>query len=459
MKRLFMLALLVSAFNVSNAQDKQFVSLLLYYPKQLEKAKTEIDKIMLDPKAQAKPEGWLWQTRIYAEFSYDSALNSKYPGSGAIALEAFKKYESMEPSFKSMSDATVNWRPLNLIYLTGFNNGRKYFETKQWDSSFAYFSTAAYMGEIIAKHDLKQNGAKIDTLTVVYAGYAAQNAKKEEEAVKYYRKLADLKVGGEDYKDLYSYILVHYANTKDATNFNKYLALAKEVYPAGAWEDYEVDFLNKAYTLAEKVALYDKEDAAGALTARKYLLFGQMFTDIRDEKSSLDSTKQAFYQKKAAEAFMKAYKKDNTLGIAAFNAGVIYYNEYGLYDDRYRGNIRQLQEINTNKTVEKDPKKKAAADAKAKEQVDAIKKANIEIDKQMWDAGDISIEWLEKSYIALKDVQPRDRITKDCLNRAVDFLANIFAYKKEKIKSKDPKAYDAYDTKYKLYDGLHGTFK
>jgi hypothetical protein len=425
----------------------------------LEKAKTEIDKIMQDPKAQAKADAWLWQTRIYSELSYDSVLNSKYPGSGAIAFEAFKKYESLEPSFKSMNDPTVNWRPLNLIYLNGFNNGRKYFEAKQWDSSFAHFSTAAYLGDIIVKHDLKQNGAKIDTLTVVYAGYAAQNAKKEEEAVKYYQKLADFKVGGEDYKDLYSYILVHYANTKDAANFNKYLALAKEVYPNGAWEDYEVDFLNKAYTLAQKVELYDKEDAAGTLTARKYLLFGQMFTDIRDEKSSLDSTKQAFYQKKAAEAFMKAYKKDNTLGIAAFNAGVIYYNEYGLYDDRYRGNIRQLQEINSNKTVEKDPKKKAAADAKAKEQIDAIKKANIEIDKQMWDAGDISIEWLEKSYIALKDVQPRDRVTKDCLNRAVDFLANIYAYKKEKVKSKDPKAFDAYDAKYKLYDGLHGTFK
>lgn len=64
MKRLLMLALLVSAFNVSNAQDKQFVNLLLFFPKQLEKSKAEIDKVMADPKAQTKAEGWLWKARI-----------------------------------------------------------------------------------------------------------------------------------------------------------------------------------------------------------------------------------------------------------------------------------------------------------------------------------------------------------------------------------------------------------
>lgn len=364
----------------------------------------------------------------------------------------------MEPTYKLMAESTVNWRPLDVLYLTGFNTGRKYFEEKKWDSSYVYFTTAAYMGDVIVKHDLKKNGAKIDTLTIVYAGYAAQNAKKEEEAVKYYQRIADLRIGGEDYKDSYSYILMHYANTKDEVNFKKYLNISKEVYPTGAWDDYEFDFLNKSFSLAQKVEYYDKEDAAGNLSARKYMLYGQMFSDVRDEKASLDSAKLVFYQKKAADAFMKAYKKDNTLGIAAFNVGVIYYNEFGIYDDRYRGNIRQLQEINSNRSVEKDPKKKAIADAKAKEKIDGIKKANADIDKPMWEAGDIVIEWLEKSYLALKDVKPKDNTTKTCLNRAVGYLANIYTYKKEKIKGKDPKAYDTYDAKYKFYDALANTF-
>lgn len=115
----------------------------------------------------------------------------------------------------------------------------------------------------------------------------------------------------------------------------------------------------------------------GTTSARKYLLFGQMFTDLsRDEKSDADSLTKAGYEHKALEAFKKSYDKDNKAGIAAFNAGVIYYNEFGVYEERYNNNRRALQDLNSNRPVVKDPKKKAAEDAKFKEQVDAIKSVN-----------------------------------------------------------------------------------
>ncbi|MBC7587275.1 MAG: hypothetical protein H7178_02865, partial [Chitinophagaceae bacterium] len=44
-------------------------------------------------------------------------------------------------------------------------------------------------------------------------------------------------------------------------------------------------------------------------------------------------------------------------------------------------------------------------------------------------------------------------------NRSVDYLANIYVYKRDRVRGKDIKAFDAYDAKYKLFDGLHGTFK
>ena len=84
------------------------------------------------------------------------------------------------------------------------------------------------------KKDLRKNGAKIDTISVLYTAYSAQNGKKEAEASKYYEKFADLKIGGADYKDAYTYILVHAANIKDADKFYKYITIAKEVYGADA---------------------------------------------------------------------------------------------------------------------------------------------------------------------------------------------------------------------------------
>jgi hypothetical protein len=456
MKHFVMMLTLVGMFTFSKAQDKLFVNMLLNYPANLPKAKAEIDKIMADPKNQGKVEGWLWKSRVYAEIYFSESLQSTYPDAGNIAFESFKKYEALEPSYKQLGEV-ASWRPLDLIYVTGFNQGRKFFDAKQWDSSYHYFIAAAYMGDIIAKKDLRKTGAKLDTLSVVYTGYAAQNAKKEEEATKYYAKLIDIRVNGDEYKDIYTFTLVHYANTKDAENFNKYLAISKEVYPKGDWDDYEFDFLNKAYNMQQKEEQYDKQDATGTLSARKYLLFGQMFSEItKEEKAAIDSAKKAHYEKKSASAYTKAFEKDNTLGLAAFNAGVIYYNEYGILDDRYRANIKILQDLNSNKIVEKDPKKKLAADAKYKADVEVVKKANQEVDKQMLEAVDLSINWLEKCFTSLNAQTTKDRTTHNCLNKSVDWLANLYQYKREKVKGKDMKAFDAYDAKFKQYDDLHG---
>lgn len=456
MKKIGIILALVICTITSQAQDKQFVSLLLNYPNNLQKAKEDIDKIMNDAKNQNKAEGWLWKTRVYAEIYFNETMRSSYPQAGNIAFESFKKYESLEPSYKMLEEA-ASWRPLDLIYVTGFNLGRKFFEEKQWDSSFHYFTAAAYMGSIIVKKDLRKNGAILDTLSVVYCGYAAQNAKKEEEAVKYYDKLINIRVNTEEYKDVYTYVLIHYANLKDAENFNKYLSISKETYPKAEWDDFEFDFLSKAYNAQQREEYYDKQDATGTLSARKYLLFGQMFTEIlKDEKSSIDSAKNAHYNKKSASAFMKAFDKDNTLGIAAFNVGVIYYNEYGMYDDAYRANIKKLQELNINKPIEKDPKKKLAADAKFKADVDAIKKINQEVETQTLATVDIAINWLEKSYQSLNALVKKDKVVHSCLNITVDRLADLYQYKREKVKGKDMKLYDAYDAKYKQYDELHG---
>ncbi len=506
MKHFVIMLTLVGMFTFSKAQDKLFVNMLLNYPANLPKAKAEIDKIMADPKNQGKVEGWLWKSRVYAEIYFTESLQSTYPDAGNIAFESFKKYESLEPSYKQLGEV-ASWRPLDLIYVTGFNQGRKFFDdaskfnnpikeksdlmnrtkirlenkttdsmnlkevyynankskdslteiqSKLWDSSYHYFVAAAYMGDIIAQKDLRKTGAKLDTMSVVYAGYAAQNAKKEVEATKYYAKLIDIRANGDEYKDVYTYTLVHYANIKDAENFNKYLAISKEVYPKGEWDDYEFDFLNKAYNMQQKEEQYDKQDATGTLSARKYLLFGQMFSEImKEEKAILDSSKKAYYEKKSASAYIKAFEKDNTLGLAAFNAGVIYYNEYSILDDRYRANIKILQDLNSNRIVEKDPKKRLAADTKYKADVDAVKKINQEVDKQMSEAVDMSINWLEKSFNSLNAQETKDRTTHNCLNKSVDWLANLYQYKSQKVKGKDMKAYDVFDAKYKQYDALH----
>jgi len=460
MKKVLLIAMMVVAIS-SIAQDFKKVSNLVLL-NQIEPAKVELDKIMADPKAQSKPDGWFWKTKIYAYCYNNAALNSKYPNSQTIADEAYQKYVALDPSLKllktpeySGQDAIFN------LYAPSFNNGIATFNLKKWDSAYYYFSFATKYSDIIFQNKFNKNlNQAFDTTSILYAGYSAQNAQKPEAAVKNYSRLISNNIGGPTYIDIYKYCLINSIDNKDEASFKKYLDYSKAMYPKEDWEDYEINYFNKNYTLAEKSAMYDKEDAAGTLTEKKYLQYGDIFANMsKEDKESLDSLKQDEYLHKAADAFKKAFYKNNTDGISAFNVGVIYYNIFGNYDDKASQARRALQELNSNRVVEKDPKKKAISDSKFKLQADSLKNQRIALEKPMADVSDSSIFWLEKEISVLKDKTDKSREEKNCLNKSVDYLANIFSYKREKARGKDPKAYDEYDAKYKVYDGLHDTFK
>ncbi len=460
MKKITFLSIFVVCAILSSGQNFDKVKTYALLSK-FEDAKNELDKLMVDPKAQAKPDGWGWKAKIYSVFYKDSKYQGKYPNAEKIADEAFDKYIALDPSLKFLKENAAQDAIFDL-YIPSFNNGIGGFNAKKWDSASYYFDYAVKYSDVIFKNKLSASNATFDTNTIIYAGYSAQNLQKPDKAIKYYTRLMESKVGGENLIDIYRYALQHTTNTKNLEDFNKYLGYSKAMYPNTNWEDYEIDYLIKNNSLTEKIAIYTKEDASGSLTYNKYIQFGDMFVNIpKADKANLDSTTLADYQYRAADAFKKAASKNPSDGIAPFNAGVIYYNIFGILDDRVAASRKALQELNSNykdKAPEKDPKKKLAADAKFKEQSDLLKKQRLDIEKPASETADLSIEWLEKAFAVLKDKPNRSSTERSCLNKTVDFLGNIYQYKRDKASGKDPKAYDAFDAKFKLYDGLHGKY-
>ncbi len=460
-KILFSVIAFTTIVNAVKAQDFKKVSNAVLL-NQIEFAKTELDKLMADPKAQAKPDGWFWKAKIYAYFYSKPELSAKYPQSQVIADEAYQKYVSLDASLKILKvPENIGQDLLFNLYAPSFNSGIGAFNAKNWDSAYYYFSFAAKYSDIIFQNKFSKNpNQAFDTTSILYAGYAAQNALKNNEATKNYDRLITSKIGGKNYIDIYKYCLINSINAKDETSFKKYLDASKAMYPQEDWEDYELNFFNKNYTLAEKTAMYDKEDATGTMSSKKYLQYGDVFANIsKEDKENLDSVKQNEYLQKAAVAFKKAFYKNPSDGIAAYNAGVIYYNIFNLFDDKVSQSRRALQDLNTNRVVEKDPKKKIIADAKYKATVDSLKSARISFEKPMNDASDSSIAWLEIELAILKAKSDKIREEKNCLNKSVDYLANIYSFKRDKARGKDLKAFDLYDEKFKLYDNLHDSFK
>jgi hypothetical protein len=457
MKRIMMIGLLTAVFALpTQAQELKKVLLFMQTGK-LADAKTEIDKNAADPKFSGKAETFYWKSRIYAALYKDPVSRAKTPNAKEIADEAFAKYQQLDPSFNFVKEMMPEGPNGYFdMYQTCFAEGVRNFNGKRWDSAAYYFTSTVSTYDLIYKNKWTSAKTPFDTTSILYLGYALQNAQKPAEAVQQYTRLADNMVFDTAYIDMYRFTLNHFITTKNEPQFKKYLAVSKEAYPTEQWDDFAMEYLDKNLTLAEKTAFYDKESAAGTLKEFEYLQFGDWFANARTKEKDMDSTQQAMYNIKSGDAYQKAYSLNNKNAIAAFNAGLIYYNNFADYSDKYSDNIRTLQQLNVNKPpADKDPKKRPAQEAKFKEQTDAVKKLNTDLEKPINENLEASINWLEKSIDNLKGKTDLNRSEKMVFERSLDFLANLYEYKRDKVRGKDMKLFDAYDAKYKEYEGMH----
>lgn len=196
MKKTFLFLLFAALGAVAVAQDYNKLA-LNYQLKKYEDAKSEIDKLSNDAKTKDKAETYLWKTAIYGQLYSDSALAAKYPDAAQQSMEAFNTYQQKDPTVKMLKEGTsaaaingIAW-----LYSTSFNNGKQYFSQSKWPEAFKEFSRATALSEFINKNGFNTNKTLIDTFTVLYTGYAAQNMGMPDSAVSYYEMLANLKTG------------------------------------------------------------------------------------------------------------------------------------------------------------------------------------------------------------------------------------------------------------------------
>jgi hypothetical protein len=437
-KLLFFLLFATTAFIVK-AQNYNSV-FLAYSTQKYEDAKKEIDKLASDAKASDKAETFLWKLTVNGELYGDSTLKTKYPDAGKDAWDALTKYVEKDPQLAKLKENSPEngsgLRALSLLYGQSFNYGRSAFQKSDWNGSYDYFSFCQKVSEFIGKNALNTNGKyTIDTTVVLYTAYAAQNAGKASEAASRYKALADWKINDKEYEDIYKYILDYDSRQKNDTSFKKYLAVAKELYPndMAVWNQIEMNYMSNNASLKDIMAKYKTDDASGALKEDGYVTYAESFAQPdKNQLGQLDSAQQQELKLAAADAFMKAFNLNNTNGLYAFNAGVLYYSIFGQLDDQFynlRGESAGL---------------KAQRDAVVKEQQDYASK---------------SIEWLEKGYNILKAKPTREKTESASLNRSVDYLANLYLWKRDKSRGTNTKDYDAFNAKYKQFDSEHDKYK
>jgi len=382
----------------------------------LEDAKTELDKALADPKSQSNAEAYLLKAEVYGSISSNPALKEKYPNADLEGLQALKKYLELEPAETKLKEDKYNG--VNGIYGSLFASGVKEYNAKNWDSAYSKFKYVAELGDLFTSR--KWSSSSFDTTSYLYAGVTAQNAKKNEEAARYYGRIAENKVKGPDYEGIYDFLVKYYLNNNNQAEFAKYLALAKEAYPENkAWNDLEFANTTDNAPIEDMVKKFETADAAKSLTASNYLDYGDYFINNKKIKD-LEPAKKNEYTNKAYYSFSKASELDTANGIASYNAGVA---AYTMFEDARDARVKI---------------KGTTPDIKAKQS---------QADKLADAAADKSLQSLEKSFATLSSKANRSNIERNCLSKSTDLLYNLYEYKKDRSRGTSPKDYDKFDAK------------
>ncbi len=236
-----------------------------------EEAKVKVDAFLAEEKNASKAEGWYYKGVIYNELAKDE----KYAASlGSLdgrmeAFNAFKKYIEMDPKTVLMT-LEQNVRLFD-IYNGYFDIGAKAFNDKKYNDAYINFKNASIVEDYVAAKGYEYNNFKfptLDTALIQNIALSALLAKNESDAAIYYAKLADAKVKGEGFLEIYQFLVDHYHTKNNFANRDKYLAVGKELYPDSPfWCEVELKGLED-----DKVKMFAKYDELITGNCKTYAL-------------------------------------------------------------------------------------------------------------------------------------------------------------------------------------------
>ncbi len=295
-------------------------------PPKLAEAKTEIDKVLEDPKNQKVPEAWYYKGKIYGAIANDNTLGASTPDARNTSFEALKKYAEIDD--KQLLLLTIDkFQPIMDLYQGYYKVGAAQYNENKHADAYANFKNCLGVGEYMASKGW--TNVKLDTSVVLYTGIAAEKAGLRDDAAIYYAKIADAKITSEGMVEIYKWLVDYYAKKKDDANTKKYIALGKELFPKnGFWSEYELDLLKD-----DKKALFAKYDEILAAnptdTASLYNYAVELYLYSYDADPTKRPPNSDEYIAKAEEKFKKLVEinPNNTnallvLGQIAYNKGV-----------------------------------------------------------------------------------------------------------------------------------------
>ncbi|GAA4305682.1 hypothetical protein [Compostibacter hankyongensis] len=350
----------------------------------LAEARDLINPATTDSKTGDKAKTWYLKGQIYAAIAADSAKSVPVDHPGDTALAAFQQCLKLDPKFTSM--LLNNYKDLTDLYTVFYKQGADAFNAKDYKLAYEKFNDVRTVNDYM--HSVNSGmGAPMDTMAILNMSNAAFNAGLKEEAAKGYQQLADIK-----YKEdpiVYKVLLQYYREKKDDANYQKTLAVGKELFPSdNDFNNEEISYFNetgKQDELVKKLEESVQKDPSNYDMMLNLAITYDNMANPKDASGNSQAEKPANYDElynKAIETYKKAIALKPEDYAANFNLGLMEYNTAAAVG-------KQLGQLGSSK------EDMAKADSLSKQEDAYLEKA---------------LPYLEKSYQVL---DAKDKLTQN----------------------------------------------
>ncbi len=403
MRKLFFLFLLTASVGGLQAQKIDDVQKDISNNK-FNEAKEKIDKILSDPKNQGDAKNYYYKGKVYASLAILDSTNSLTYDANKIAFEAFKKYQELDSKNTLMLlDQNVG---LFQIYDLYYNHGVKSYNDKDYASAFEKMKNALEVEGYIQGKGYSFNGFSfpvLDTQLINLTASSAYLAKKESEAIPYFEKLADARIRGKEYKEVYALLVDYYVKSNNQQKVDKYLQTGRDLYPDEEYwtsiefgtpsedkdarfkryeemlqkypdnytlaMDYAIELFNHAYSYETKPTDYnarverthkalERAIAANSTATANFVMSQHLYNQIFDLEESLRAVRgtTAADQAKKKDLNEKMNKKYDELYTYSFKAYNLFTDDYASLKAQDKANYRKV----INQLIDYHQKKKQA---------------------------------------------------------------------------------------------------
>jgi hypothetical protein len=324
MKKLIITAIAGLLFLAVSAQDMKKVRNFVD-KKDWAKAKEAIDLTLANEKEQQNWEAWFQKGLIYGEVAKDANLKASVPDAWIQSFDAYQKAFELDAK-QVHTNMLLKGYPIFQNYTELQREGNDFYNKQDYTNALEKYKQADKVGRMIYKN--KWELSEVDTVLYYYAGAAAMQSEKTDEAVSFFQKICDGNVSGEGYDICYRYVTYYYDQKGDAAAAEKYATLGRKFYPKDTY--YDKLELDKQKKKGAGPDLFSKYEMVIQKEPKDYdirydyaaEMFNYLYTDLKVPAGE----KQAYFDKIVSN--LKSCTEVNPKNPEAFLLmGKAYYNE------------------------------------------------------------------------------------------------------------------------------------